>query len=56
MQNLERGILWIMQQNIFTANKLNFTKTDYAEMSISYWEALIHHRWTCKRSVGSCCA
>lgn len=33
-----------MQQNIFMANQLNSTKTDYAEMSISYWETLIEHR------------
>ena len=28
MQNLECGVLQIIQQNIFMANKLNFTKID----------------------------
>lgn len=51
MKNLGSGILQIMQQNIFMANKLNFSTFDCAGRSISYWEILVDHRKTCKRSV-----
>lgn len=35
---------------------MNFTKTDYAEKSVSYSRALTDLRWTCKGSVGGHCA